>query len=165
MIESAENLAIALHAATPMPFDAEAESNIDREIASLWSAHTAGKEITQRTKVELSELRRRLGQRLSEMKRILVCTGRGGGWAAYLRSHRLPRATADRCVSRHDALMTSPKQNCLSEAIPEPTLEDVTRLVSRLMPTLRRILTTEQLVSDFIHQVVQQLSEYNRRSS
>jgi len=51
-----------------------------------------------------------------------------------------------------------PEANRLSEAICEPTKEDVHHLVQKLLPKLRRILTTQELVSEFIFQVVQQLS-------
>jgi|HubBroStandDraft_1064217.scaffolds.fasta_scaffold967656_1 hypothetical protein len=87
MIESTEDLSTALSDRLPLPIDAELESKINLEITSLWSAPIAGKASTQRTKVELGELRRQPGERLREMKSLLVCSGRGGGWAAYLRSH------------------------------------------------------------------------------
>jgi hypothetical protein len=164
MINSAENSSIALSDSMPLPIDIELESKIDGEIASLWSAHAASVATTQRTKLELVELRRQLGERLSEMKRLLVCTGRGGRWAGYLRSHKLPRATADRYVDQHHASMTPPAENCLTDAIPEPTLADVHRLVGKLLPTLRRILTTEELVAEFIHRVVQQLADRNQHA-
>jgi hypothetical protein len=54
--------------------------------------------------------------------------------------------------------MAAPAENLLTEAIPEATVADVHRLVGKLLPTLRRVLTTQDLVAEFIHRVVQQLS-------
>jgi hypothetical protein len=163
LINTVENSTIALSDAISLPIDAELEAKVTGEITSLWSAHAEGKATSQRTKLELAELRSRLGERLSQMKSLLVCSGRGGGWAGYLRSHKLPRATADRLVIRHHASMAAPAENLLTEAIPEPTLEDVQRLVRQLLPKLRRILTTQELVGEFIHRVVQQLADRSQQ--
>jgi hypothetical protein len=162
MIESAEDLPVTLSSDAPLPTDEEIESKIDGEIATLWAAHQAGKANVLRTKSELNDLRRSLGERLWSMKCILACSGRAGKWASYLRSHQLPRATADRYVSLHQASMADPS-NRLTEAIPEPTVEDVKKLVQRLLPRLRPVLKTEELVGEFLFQVVQQLAHGNQQ--
>ena len=79
MIDPAETLPIALHDVTPLPIDSDLEYKIDGEITSLWSAHVEGKLTTRHTNLQLKELRRRLGERLSAMKLILVRSGRAGG--------------------------------------------------------------------------------------
>jgi predicted nucleic acid-binding protein len=58
-----------------------------------------------------------------------------------------------------------PAANRLSEAIPEPAMEDVKKLVQRILPRLRPILTTEELISEFLYEVVQQLAASNRQPS
>lgn len=148
---------VAMSADVPLPIDVETESTIDQAIVSLWSADRNTKGTAKQAKLTLQDIRLHLGERLWAMKSILVRSGRAGGWAAYLRTHKLPRATADRYVNQHLASMT-PATNRLSEAVPEPTVEDVRRLVEKLLPRLRRMLTSQELVSEFLYQVVQQLS-------
>jgi hypothetical protein len=136
----------------------ETEAKLDSEIKSLWTAHQTTTATAKRTKEELEDLRLDLGWKLSEMKSRLVRTGRGGGWAAYLRSHNLPRATVERYIRRFEALANSEK-NRLSDTISEPSEEDVRRLVRNLLPRLRKVLTTEGSVSLFVDEVVRQLQE------
>src|ERR1019366_2774868 len=128
MIEQLEDQQVEMPADVPLPSDADVESKIDGEITSLWTAHQAGKATVLRTKSELADLRRSLGERLSSMKRILACSGREGKWASYLRTHQPPRATADRYIGMYEASMAEPA-NRLNEAISEPTVEDVKMLV------------------------------------
>src|ERR1017187_2898401 len=113
MIESAEDRPVALSSDVPLPTDEEIESKIDGEIATLWTAHQTCKFAVQRTTLELKDLRRNLGERLWSMKCILARSGRAGKWAAYLRTHQLPRATADRYISLHQA-STTPAANRLT---------------------------------------------------
>jgi hypothetical protein len=122
------------------PLD-ESEATLNNEIKSLWSAHQIGRATAKRTKQELKILRLDLGAKLCEMKAILVRAGRSGGWAAYLRSQDLPRATAERYIGRVEVL-SNPNQIEPRETISEPTAEDVRRLVRSLMPRLRRVLKT-----------------------
>jgi hypothetical protein len=164
MLEQFEDQQVEVPADVPLPTDAEIESKIDGEIATLWTAHQTGKATSKRTKLELEAIRRDLGERLWSMKSLLACTGRLGGWSAYLRTHSLPRATADRYVNQHQESMM-PAANRLSEAIPEPAMEDVKKLVQRILPRLRPILTTEELISEFLYEVVQQLAASNRQPS
>ena len=96
MIDQLEDQQVEVPADVPPPSDAAVESKIDVEITSLWSAHQASKATALRTKADLKDLRRSLGERLAAMKSILACSGRAGKWAAYLRTHQLPRATADK---------------------------------------------------------------------
>jgi hypothetical protein len=105
----------------------ETEANLNSDIKSLWTAHQTSTATAQHTKEELEALRFDLGLKLREMKVILVRTGRGGGWAAYLRSHGLPRASAERYINQHEALL-KPETNRLTETISEPSEDDVRRL-------------------------------------
>jgi hypothetical protein len=136
--------------------EGEIEANLQSEIKSLWSAHQVGKATAKHTKEELKCLRLDLGHKLYEMKSILARTGRGGGWAAYLRLHGLPRATAERYIGQHEASML-PDTKRVSESITETTGDDVRRLVRSLLPRLRKFLTTPSWVEWFLVEVAFQL--------
>jgi len=134
----------------------ETEANLTSEIKSLWTAHQTNTATAKQTKEELEDLRFDLGLKLREMKSILVRTGRSGGWAAYLRSHGVPRASAERYIKQYEAIF-NPEKNRLGETISEPSEDDVRRLVRRLQPRLRKVLTTAGSVSLFVDEVVRQL--------
>jgi hypothetical protein len=141
--------------------DDATEAKLTSDIKSLWSAHRTNTATAKRTKEELEGLRLDLGWKLSEMKAILVRTGRSGGWSAYLRSQGIPRATAERNVKRFEAL-AKPESNCLNETICEPSPEDVRRLVRNILPRLRRLLTTPKGVAWFLEEVASQLQTADR---
>jgi hypothetical protein len=82
MSKSGKDQLVTVSNDVPAASDAEIEARIDGEIATLWTAHQAGKATTKRTKLELKAIRHDLGDRLWEMKSLLVCTGRLGGWSA-----------------------------------------------------------------------------------
>jgi hypothetical protein len=122
--------------------DVDVECQLSEEIARLWSTHQSSKRVAKRSRQELKTLRTNLSQRLHQMKALLVRTGRSGGWAAYLRSHGLPRATADRYVRDRDAVLNPRSKNRLTEALPEPTEQDIRSFIQRAFPRLRRLLST-----------------------
>jgi hypothetical protein len=126
------------------------------EILSLWITRQVGKAVARKSNEELRTLRIELGSKLYKLKSILASTGRGGGWAAYLRANRLPRATTDRLVDRHEDSL-KPETKRLIELIPETTEDDVRRLVSSLLPRLRKVLTTPSWVEWFLVEVAFQL--------
>lgn len=138
------------------PTAVEVENRLHGEKLSLWITHQVGKAVARKSNVELRTLRLDLGKKLYEMKTILARTGRGGGWAPYLRANGLPRASADRLVDRHE-ISLNPERKCLSEAIAETTAEDVQRLVRSLLPRLKRVLTTPSWVEWFSVEVAVQL--------
>jgi hypothetical protein len=138
------------------PTEVEAENKLHSEILSLWITHQVGKAVARRSNEELRTLRVELGSKLYQMKTILARTGRGGGWAPYLRAHGLPRASADRLVDRHETSL-NPKTKRLIESIPETTADDVRHLVSSLLPRLRKVLTTPSWVEWFSVEVASQL--------
>jgi len=156
MLEAPE-VPVAPFSDATLPTDPEIEAKLSAEIQSLWTAHIQSKATVQRTKEELEAIRRDLGKRLFEMKTVLVRTGRGGGWASYLRSASLPRASADRYVRQHEATLNPSQTKRLSESISEPTADDVRRLVTGLLPRLRRVLTTPSWVEWFLVEVAFQL--------
>jgi hypothetical protein len=82
------------------------------------------------------------------------------GWASYLRSVSLPRASAD--VRQDEATLNPSQEKRLSESISEPTADDVRRLVRGLTPRIRRVLTTTQAVALFLEEVASQLKTADR---
>ncbi len=156
MTDVTDEANVTLPAVESAQTEGETEASLNSEIKSLWSAHQASKATAKHTKEELKTLRLDLGRKLCEMKFLLARTGRSGGWAGYLRSHDLPRASAERYVSQHEALL-KPEINRLTETISEPSEDDVRRLVRSLLPRLRRVLTTTGSVSLFVDEVLRQL--------
>jgi hypothetical protein len=156
MTDVTDEANVTLPAVESAQTEGETEARLNSEIKSLWSAHQSSKATAKHTKEELKTLRLDLGHKLCEMKSLLVRTGRGGGWAAYLRSHGLPRASAERYINQHEALL-KPETNRLTETISEPSEDDVRRLVRSLLPRLRRVLTTPGSVSLFLDEVTRHL--------
>jgi hypothetical protein len=132
--------------------EVDVEARLKGEIRLLWSAHQENKATAKHSKEELKTLRLDLGAKLCEMKAILARTGRGGGWAAHLRSCELPRATAERYIDQHEALL-DPDTKRVSGTISEPSQDDVRRLVRHLLPRLRRVLTTSSWLQWFLAEV------------
>ncbi len=142
--------------------ESEIEIGLDREIESLWSAHQEAKATAKHTREDLKSIRRNLGQKLYERKSLVVRTGRNGGWAAYLRSHGLPRASAERYIKQHETCI-DPETNRTSGTIPEPTEVDVRRLVCCLLPRLCKVLTTPTSMTWFVAEVTAQLAALDSR--
>jgi hypothetical protein len=141
-------------APTPALVDTEVEAKLTAEITKLWSVQKDGKATVRRTRTELKALRLALAEKLHVMKAILVRTGRGGGWASYLRSQKLPLPTADRYVAEHQATLTPPAKKVLSEELSTPTVDEIRQLAQKILPKLCRVLTTQELVFEFIHELV-----------
>jgi hypothetical protein len=91
------------------------------------------------------------------MKALLARTGRGGQWASYLRAGKLPRATADRYVAGYEASLKPSAEKCLSEALSEPAKEVTAKGIRRIVPQLRKSLTTHQAVWEFVSALVADL--------
>jgi hypothetical protein len=140
-------------AATPEQPTPHTETALTAEIAKLWSIHKDSKAAARHTRAELKTIRRELGQKLFEMKSILVRTGRSGGWAAYLRSQKLPLTTADRYVLEHEVRL-SPAANLPSGELSEPTEDEIRQSAQKLIPRLSRLLSTQEAVYHFVHEFV-----------
>jgi len=130
--------------------DRESESKLSIEITTLWSAHQDGKATAKRTRADLQKLRRDLGERLHNMKTLLARTGRGGQWTSYLRVHKISRTTADRWAREHEERLNAGSTKRTDGAISEPTEADVMKFFNRILPQLRKVLTTQQAVFDFV---------------
>jgi hypothetical protein len=131
-----------------------AERALAQEIGALWSAQRNQAAAVRRTRAELKTLRRDLGQRLHQMKSLLVQTGRGGSWSGYLREHRIPRATADRLVQRHEQALVPVGENRLNEAIPTSIEQEIEAFFQKLRPRLLKVLTTQEAAFDFVCKLV-----------
>jgi hypothetical protein len=83
------------------------------------------------------------------MKEILATPGRSGQWSGFLRDRGIPRATADRLVARHLQSLNI-EASRLSEAIHNPTEEQVQKLFTSVWPKLRRTLTTPANLYHFV---------------
>jgi hypothetical protein len=132
---------------TPEVTDPQTE--IGEAITNLWSAHLNAKNTARVTNQELRTIRAKLGERLSEMKRLLAKPGRGGQWSSFLMQRGIPRATADRLVARHQRSL-NPDANLLTEPVPESTEEEVRKLFAMVWPKLRRTLRSQQSVLLFV---------------
>ena len=157
VIDPAQNVSadttVSHDAPTGAPIDTEAEAALSTEILKLWRDHKDGNASVQRTRAEMKSLRLELGSKLHAMKAILVRTGRGGGWAAYLRVQKLPLATADKYVAEHAASLTSPERKLLKEELPEATVDNVRQLAKKMLPRLQRLLTSAELAFEFIDEL------------
>lgn len=154
MSDTSQAISVAMSVTASVPIESEIEANLDQAIKTLWTAHCNNKATAHRTKGELQSIRRDLGERLSEMKSTLVRTGRGGGWAAYLRSLKLPRATADRYVRECGAMLNPQTTNRLTDSISEPTDAEVKGFARRILPRLQKVLITKEAVFRFVCELV-----------
>jgi len=164
VVDSIQEMTNSAATTTAAPDD-EVEAKLSAEIAVLYGNQRAGKATVRRTRVELKALRQQLGERLFAMKAILVGSGRGGGWAPFLRKQKLPLATSDRLVAAHQARLAPMEEKLLTEELPEPTVDQVRQFTERLLPKLCRMLTTQQSVYEFVRDVIMQISVADGRST
>jgi len=135
------------------PEGAAAEEGLCDEIHDLWSIHNEKDGALRGGRRELKELRAKLGQHLSEYKKLLVRTGRGGKWSKFLRYAEIPKATADRYVSKWELAHSPKTDNLLTEEITASSTETVAALVKKLKPQLLRTLTTPDSISLFLEEL------------
>lgn len=121
----------------------EDESFLTTEIAQLWESHKGFQSIIKQESQSLRELRGLLGKYLFHLKQVLAKPGRSGQWSSWLASQRIPRATADRLAAKYQRSL-DPDGNCVSEAISEPTEEEIQKLLKTISPRLVRVLRTSQ---------------------
>ena len=139
-----------LQKALPVNQAEEAQPEIDNErldeaamaatIDDLWQDHEAYKSAIKTESQALRAIRSELGERLFGMKQLLARPGRGGQWSAWLKKRLIPRATADRLVNKHEQLLNP--NNCVNEAVSEPSEENIKQLLNAVLPKMRRVLLT-----------------------
>ena len=111
------------------------------EILQYWDAHLHYQGSMKETNQKAREVRQHLGKLLFHLKQVLAKPGRDGRWSSFLKERKIPRATADRLVARHQRSL-DPDGNRLTEATSEPTEEEIQRLLAKVLPKLRRVLRT-----------------------
>jgi hypothetical protein len=74
----------------------EVETQLVGEINQLWVDHVNTQNSARRTTEELRVIRRKLGERPYQAKRLVARPGCHGGWSSFLALRGIPRATADR---------------------------------------------------------------------
>ena len=99
-------------------------------------------------------MRLELGAKLFAMKAILVGTGREGGWAPYLRSQELPLTTAERYLAEHEAALAPREEKLTTGELSTPTVEEIRHLAKKILPKVRRALSSQELVYEFMHELV-----------
>jgi hypothetical protein len=134
------------------------ETLLNVQISELWQTHETYRSIMRQESRTFRGLRDELGERLAEMKKMLARPGRGGEWCAWLRERNIPRATADRLVKKHEQKLY-PDVNCLSEAISEPTQEDIEKLLNSMLPKLRKVLRTSSSKNCFMELLVKSFAD------
>ena len=136
---------------------ADGETKLIKEIKGLLSTQRERRRSSRRTRKELGDIRRQLGEKLHALKGVLVRSGRGGGWSKYLRANDIPRASADRLVAAHEALLHPPVKNILSEAIVLPTEAEVRQYARDLLPRVLKVVRTPDSVFQFVDEVTKHL--------
>jgi hypothetical protein len=129
----------------------ETEQNLATQIGELWSSHTQAQAAAVQSKEHLIQIRHQLGERLSEVKKLVARPGRGGGWSAFLAAQRIPRASADRYVQQYEKIL-HPDSNCLHESI-ESTELAVRKLFAAEWPRLRRVITSNEALDLFVREL------------
>jgi hypothetical protein len=119
-------------------------------IRNSWNQHQFNKMSVAKKRGYLKILRLQLSAELYTYKTHLVRAGRAGGWASFLRERDIPLSTADRYAKQHESSLAPSEEQLLTEEIKAPTLEDISKLVKKLEPKLRRVLTTPESVTQFM---------------
>lgn len=139
--------------------DASTEFNLSEKIPALWVAHRESKVAAKRSRQDLAEVRRQLAEELYRMKSLLARTGRSGLWSSFLRRHKIPRTTADRLASSHEASLKSASGNCPSDAISEPMEVQVHRLIQRIYPQIAKVVTSKEAAFAFVCEILGKLPD------
>src|SRR5260370_15080410 len=97
----------AINSASAKP-TSEVEVQLVGRIDKLWSTHNKKRSSVKQSREELKRVRVSLSIDLHTYKKLLVGTGRDGGWTPFLVNLGIPLSTADRYVKRQeDALARS----------------------------------------------------------
>jgi hypothetical protein len=126
----------------------EDEVCLTTEIMQCWDIHMHYQGSLRETNHKAREVREHLGRLLFQLKQVLAKPGRDGRWSSFLKEHGIPRATADRLVTRHRR-SPDPNANRLSEATSEPTAEQVQKVFNSVWLMLRCVLVTPSSIYQF----------------
>lgn len=140
------------------------EATLSAEITQLWQVHQDCQSAIKQEAQQFRSLRSELGNLLHQMKGLLAKPGRSGGWSAWLKERRIPRATADRLVAKHE-LSLNPDGNCLTEQLSEPTEQEIQILFDKIAPKLRKALPTKASAYKFIDMLTASFERVDRRDT
>jgi hypothetical protein len=132
------------------------EGNLVERIDALWSAYSKGTSSIKRKKEQLIEKRKELDEQLYAYHRLLSRTGRKSKWRSFIQELGIPRATANRCVSRHKALVAS-RENGLTETISQPESDPVVAAARKHATKLKGILQNKQAFEKYVGELAQML--------
>lgn len=134
----------SLPAAEPTATSDTVEDALVKRISELWSSHAVRNSEVRHSREQLRSLRLELGKDLSQYKKLLARTGRGGKWTSFLTEQRISRTTADRYIQLWDATQDPEGKNRVSGAISEPTADQIAALVKmECARLLKRLITPE----------------------
>ena len=153
MVEIVEsvNLEPNIQDGTTVADDSATESQLNKQITTLWSDHVRLSSDRKTTVKQLRQIRANLAECLHEMKSILSRPGRLGQWRGWLKQQqRIPRSTADRLVARHAETIGIENGNVLSETSSEPAEQTAERLARGVWLRLRKVLTADESIVGFI---------------
>ena len=120
-------------------------------IPKNWAEHKSGRAAVMQSQEELAAVKLKLASDLAALKYILARTGRLGKWSPFLRKHRIPRATADRYVKSHKNRVNVVHQTSASPTPCKTAETQVSKIVERLLPRLKRELQTSDDVELFLN--------------
>jgi hypothetical protein len=126
------------------------EDALMMRISNLWSTHALQRTEMSRSREQLRVLRLELGKDLSHYKEMLARTGRDGKWTPFLRERKIPRATADRYVRRWKESQMPAAEKRLTEAVPEPTPDEIAALAKKTSAKALKSLPTSDSRKQFL---------------
>jgi len=132
------------------PDDGAVETQLTKQIRTLWIEHTRLSADRKATAMELRRIRAILAERLYEMKSRLCQPGRGGQWRSWLKERGINRSTADRLCARHGETLGIENGNVPHEAISKPGEDSAETLAKSVWVRFRKTLATDEAVIQFI---------------
>lgn len=138
-----------IDAAIPIAYDTT-EMKLVQKIGDLWQVHLQAQTSMDKTRDGLKKVRTHLSRRLHQLKGVLSRPGRSGEWSSFLKSHGIPRSTADRLVRVYERTLSPEDKSCTADAIVESVEVAMRRQVMSLWPKLSRVLATPEAVNMFV---------------
>jgi hypothetical protein len=112
--------------------------------------HTKARGSYRKSRAELKEVRDKLSKLLHELKPLISCPGRGGGWSSFLEKRDIPRSTGDSLVRAYKKTLNSEEKSCTTEQLPEQPEMAIRGYLLRQWPMLSRLLKTREHVKVYV---------------
>jgi hypothetical protein len=129
------------------------EDQLEQSIPLLWQQLgqrvSSVKETKAAYRVQLADV----AARLSKLKEILCSKGRDGRWAEFLREQRIPLSSADRYVNTHRRTVREAGLKLPGEEFQELSPEEITMMVNRMVPALKKKLRTSLAITKFMEKL------------